>query len=111
VPRSHPLQVSLSLEAELDLIDIFIFTEQTFGFQQKEIYADWIDAAIARISLNPEFGRKITKPPYLRYHVSWAKSRGSHYLYYRVIDDEALAIARVLYDKQDYTRVYPFNES
>lgn len=110
MPRSHPLQVSLSLEAELDLIDIFIFTERTFGFEQKEIYADWIDTAIARIALNPEFGRETTKPPYLRYHVSWANNRGSHYLYYRVMDDYTLAIARVLHDKRDYTRVYPFEE-
>lgn len=108
--RSHPLPVDLALEAELDLIDIFVFTEERFGFQQKDIYADWIDAAIARIALNPEFGQPTTKPPYRRYHVSWANNRGSHYLYYRVVEDQTLVIARILHDKRDYARAYPFNE-
>lgn len=110
MPRSHPLQFDLAIEAELDFIDILIFTEEKFGFAQKEIYADWINAAITRISLNPEFGKKTSKPDYFRYHISWAGNRGSHYLYYCVIDDDRLAIARILHERMDYTRVYPFSE-
>ncbi len=85
MPRSHPLHIDFALEAELDFIDILIFTEETFGFPQKEIYADWINTAIARISMNPEFGKKTSKPDYFRYHISWVGNRGSHYLYYCVM--------------------------
>jgi toxin ParE1/3/4 len=109
VPHSPPLPVELSPEAELDFIDILIYTERTFGDQQKDIYADWIDTALSRIASNPEFGKPIAKPEYFRYHISWAGNRGSHYVYYRITDD-ALKVARILHQSRDYMRLYPFNE-
>ena len=110
MPQSYPLPVDLASEAELDLMDIFYFYEEKLGCQQKEIYAEVIDAAIARIALNPELGQPTTKPPYRRYHVSWANDHGSHYLYYRVVEEQTLVIVRVIHDKRDSASASPFDD-
>lgn len=65
--RSHPLPIEFSSEAELDFVDILIYTEQTFGAQQKDVYADWIDTALVRVAGNPEFGKPRTKAPTVRF--------------------------------------------
>ena len=107
--RSHPLPVELTPEAELDLLEILLYTTERFGVQQKGIYQQWLKQAIDHIALNPDFGRATSIPGYLRYHISWKVSRGSHYIYYRV-SGETLQIIRILHQSREYTGQYPFNQ-
>jgi toxin ParE1/3/4 len=107
VPLSHPLPIELAREAELDFIDILIYTEQTFGVEQRDTYALWLDTALNRLAINPNFGKTTSKPEILRYHMSWAGNRGSHYIYYQVTDDH-LNVVRILHQSRDYSKIYPF---
>ncbi|NJP12479.1 MAG: type II toxin-antitoxin system RelE/ParE family toxin [Leptolyngbyaceae cyanobacterium RU_5_1] len=109
MPHSRPLPIELSPEAQLDFIEILQFTEERFGFEQRDIYADWIDAALQRLAQNPALGKETHRSGYYRYHIAAVGKPGRHYLYYRVFSN-ALQIARIMHDRMDYLRHPPFNE-
>jgi len=50
------LPVALSPRARRDFVDILRYTAEQWGPGQVEIYSNKIDAAIQRISRNPEIG-------------------------------------------------------
>lgn len=105
---SRPLTIELSIAAELDFTDILQFTEEHFGVDQKERYAEWLDEALQRIAANPQLGKAVRHPGYFRHHIATRGKPGRHYIYYTVVG-KTLFVARILHDRMKYTRHPPFD--
>lgn len=109
MPSPSPRLISLSLEADLDLEEILLYTFEAFGEHQVNIYQQRLELAFNKIALNPHFGKAIGIMGFHRYHVSWAApgNRGAHYIYY-LYDDTTVTVARVLHDSWPYHDFFPF---
>ena len=94
-------KVNLTLESENDLIDIFLYGIEQFGFEQASQFQD---------ELRSRF-QEIAKYPYRFQAVNFIHQeyrRGvyhSHSIKYR-IDESGISIARIL-KKQNISRAFP----
>ncbi len=87
----------LSLQAEIDLTGIVIYTAVSFGRRQAEIYKDDLKAVFGLLAENPHMGRRTESVrPGLRRH-----EHGSHIVFY-MERDEHIEIVRVLPARIDW---------
>ncbi len=92
-------QLMLSPAAQDDIADILLYTLQTWGKAQQDIYAEELDKGLALIVENPEIGR--ARPELYAGCRSFRIQQ--HIVYYAVLDD-TIAIARVLHYRMDSRR-------
>ena len=92
----------LTSDAENDLIDIYLYTVETFWIAQADAYEEAFTNTFELIAGNPYIGRNISDiRPGLRRFV-----RQSHILYYRT-DGVDVTILRILGAAQDPLRHLP----
>jgi toxin ParE1/3/4 len=85
----------LSRDAAKDLHAIAIYTVDTFGAQQAQLYADGLEQCLITIADNPFIGRERGHiRPSLR-----SFKHESHVIYY-LMRDSGLYIVRVLHNRQ-----------
>lgn len=89
----------LSKEADLDLDDIFDYTEVDFGFDQAITYLLDLDAVFQSLVKNPEIGRKRDELRFGLYSIV----EQEHTIFYRIIEDY-IRIVRVLHGHKDIPR-------
>ena len=89
----------LSLDADKDLEDIYIYTIQTFGEQQAIIYLETIEAVLSEICTNPEIGRVRTEVRAELRSISCL----SHIIFYRILTDR-IRVLRVLHQSREMPR-------
>lgn len=89
----------LSPAARRDLSDIWDFTQERWDVRQAETYVTEVRAAIERIAVDPERGRRCDdiRSGYRRYMI------GSHLIFYVERDDGADVI-RILHQRMDPSR-------
>jgi toxin ParE1/3/4 len=92
-------QISLTLAAERDLIDIYLFGVVEFGAKQAERYSVQISAKMTLIADNPSFGADYS---FVQSGLRRAEC-GAHAIYYRRAGEGILAL-RILYARMDVGR-------
>jgi toxin ParE1/3/4 len=97
--KAQPLPLKLAPRARQDFIDILRYTGETWGESQLEIYRDKIDAALQKISLDPECGHQRDDLPATRlgYLV------GSHIIIYR-LNPDSVGVVRILHQRMALIR-------
>jgi toxin ParE1/3/4 len=92
-------RVDLTLEAERDLIDIYLFGATQFGAVQADRYAEDLSAKMTTLAENPSFGADYS-------FVQIGLRRGecaSHAIYYRPTD-AGILVLRILHGRRDAGR-------
>ncbi|WDE97967.1 type II toxin-antitoxin system RelE/ParE family toxin [Lentisphaera profundi] len=104
----------LSKQAEVDLLDVLQYTFDSFGERQYWIYRDLIKETIALITETPlhvaSRSRHELAADARTYHISNPKSRASHFLLYRINENEQqIELGRILHETVDIERQLPTN--
>ena len=86
----------LSEIADLDLEDIFDYTNHKFGFEQAEKYLTEIEDIFHHLLINPESGRTRNEIKEGLYSFP----TDNHIIFYRILDDH-IRIVRVLHGSRD----------
>ena len=88
----------LSYKAESDLDEIWLYTYETWSFEQAEFYIDGLLDCLDSLAEHPEAGQvDYLRQGYRRY------SYRKHYIFYKVIRD-SIEIIRVLHQSRDIKR-------
>ena len=92
--------------AKRDLKRIAVYTAQRWGAEQRNRYLTQIDAAFHQLAHNPETGTRCDyiREGYRKFPVS------SHVIFYKVDNDGAVEIIRILHKRMDVTRTLPKEE-
>jgi toxin ParE1/3/4 len=87
----------LTCKAYEDLKSIAIYTQETWGESQRNIYLKMMDDAFHELSENPGHGRRIDdiRTGYYKYKI------GKHFIFYRMISKDDIEIVRILHQKMD----------
>ena len=104
----------LSKQAEADLLDVLQYTFDSFGERQYWIYRDLIQEAINLITETPlhvaSRSRHELAVNARTYHISKPKFRASHFLLYRINENEQqIELGRILHENVDIERQLPTN--
>lgn len=93
------LRLIITEEAELDLADIAVYTEEKWGVAQQAKYLQRLEERIFHLGENPSLGknRDDIKQGYVSY------SEGKHVIFY-VYDDSNLTVLSVLHERMDFER-------
>lgn len=89
----------LSQDAEVDLGDIFDYTEQEFGLTQASCYLLELEAVFNQLIINPKLGRERDE---IRAKLL-SIVHSAHVIFYRVRTDN-IRIVRVLHTSRDLSR-------
>jgi toxin ParE1/3/4 len=113
MPRRR-YSVTLAGEAERDLDAILVWTRDTFGAHQAEVYARTIRAAFEALglSLTPSGAKARNEigAGYHSLHIARQRRRGRHVLIYRELSEGRIVIARILHDSMDIARHLPADD-
>ncbi len=92
-------RVQLRPAAELDLKQIYWYSDKKFGRDRAERYIRDLDRALQCLADDPQLGRDGSeiKPGLMIYQVV------SHIVFFRIVE-EGIAIIRVLHKSMDYKR-------
>ena len=105
-------RVRLGAVAELDFANIVKWTTEKFGARQSRVYQKALVQAIGELAEGPDVAGSKTRDeimPGLRtVHVARHGRRGSHFLMYRVTPKTTIEIVRILHDRMDLQRHFPF---
>jgi len=94
------MTVRYSPAASNDLSDIWDYTEKTWNADQADRYVLSIDAACEAIADGGLKGR-----PADEFREGYFRLRsGSHYIFYRLADDNRTEIIRILHERMDLAR-------
>lgn len=96
----HNNRLLVAPQAQQDIIDILRYTGETWGQEQILSYGNKIDEAFNTIGRNPEIGRRSSELP--ETHRLYAV--GSHFVVYRRIQGEVIAVVRMLHQRMNLTR-------
>ena len=105
--------LTLGSVAEQDFVDILVWTTQTFGPQQAEIYQARLIALTEALEQDPfqvaskprdEIGQGL-----LTLHMGAKKIRGRHLVLYRIVDRE-IQVLRFLHDAMEIARHLPVDD-
>ena len=90
----------LSPKARNDLEGIWRYIYETWSLRQADTYHAQLVAAFERLAENPQLGRSVDhlRPGYLRHSV------GSHFVFYRLGQHQAIEIVRILHQRMDFRR-------
>lgn len=87
----------LTKKAKEDLKRIAIFTQESWGKQQRDAYIKQFDSAFKLIARKPKLGKDCSyiKEGYRQF------PQGSHIIFYRHLDDKEILIIRILHKHMD----------
>ena len=104
-------QVLLADQAELDLLDITIWTVETFGGRQADEYAETITLAIEALHDGPEILGVIERNDIgsgiCTLHVARLGRKGRHFVMFKSSAQHKIEVLRLLHDSMDLTRHLP----
>lgn len=100
--------VRLTHQAELDVEAILAWTEDRFGTQQAEVYAEVLAVAVEALLAGPDAvgarKRDDILPGVRVLHVARHGKRGRHFLIFRASEDGQIDVLRVLHNSMDPAR-------
>lgn len=94
-------QFTFTEQADQDLLQIYVFTYQTWGEAQSIRYTNALKQRMQKLANTPSLGkqRDEIRPGYYSYH------QGRHYIFYRVVDN-GIQIARILHDQRNINQQF-----
>lgn len=94
-------QFVFTKQADQDLLQIYLFTYQTWGEEQSIRYTNALKQRMQKLANTPALGKRRDeiRPGYYSYH------QGRHYIFYRVVDD-GIQIIRILHDQRQIDRPF-----
>jgi toxin ParE1/3/4 len=105
-------RVRLGAVAEIDFANIVKWTTENFGVRQSRVYQKTLVQAIGELAEGPDVAgskaRDEIMPGLRTVHVARHGRRGSHFLMYRVAPKTTVEIVRILHDRMDLQRHFPF---
>ncbi|HEY7804348.1 MAG TPA: type II toxin-antitoxin system RelE/ParE family toxin [Orrella sp.] len=109
-------KVLLADQAELDLLEITIWTAENFGRRQADVYAETITLAIEALHNGPDIlgvdEREEIGPDIRTLHVARNGRKGRHFVVFRGAPRQTIEVLRLLHDSMDLAQhVPPDNES
>jgi toxin ParE1/3/4 len=93
------LGYNLSKEADLDLEDIFDYTDNAHSFNQAVSYLSDLDSVFESLVIHPEIGRQRDEIKTGLYSIS----EQEHVVFYRILENH-IRIVRVLHGSKDIPR-------
>lgn len=100
-----PILYELSQDADNDLVEIFDYTVEQFGFEQAVQYLSGFEQVFKNLCSNPKSGRERVE---IRNGLR-SFSKESHIVFYRILKDR-IRIVRVLHASRDIIRFLPPGE-
>ena len=91
--------INKQVQAEQDLIDIWLYTFYEWDEKQADKYIDDLDAAIKKLIDNPELGMECG---YIR--KGYRRLSVLHHKIYYYLKDQSVEVVRVLHEKTDENR-------
>jgi toxin ParE1/3/4 len=105
-------RVRLGAAAELDFANIVKWTTENFGARQSRVYQKTLVQTIGELAEGPDVAgskaRDEIAPGLRTVHVARHGRRGSHFLMYRMAQKTTIEIVRILHDRMDPQRHFPF---
>ena len=97
------MKVSLNkqVQAEQDLINIWLYTFDEWDEKQADKYVDELDSALKKLIDNPELGMECG---YIR--KGYRRLSVLHHKIYYSLKDQSIEIVRVLHEKMDEDRSF-----
>lgn len=93
------LPVSVTPRAELDLVEIWLYTCETWGVEQADGYLDRLEAGMNHLATHPSLG-----VDYSHLLPGYRKLRLEHHdVFYRVLESE-ISVVRILHEEMDAPR-------
>ncbi len=93
-----PKNYRISRRAYIDLDEIWLFTFKNWSRDQANHYQSLLQEEIEKIAKNPDRGE-----PYGDIRRGFRRKRmTSHYIFYRVLENQFVEIARILYVRMDF---------
>jgi toxin ParE1/3/4 len=89
----------LTPDAKASLMQIALYTQQTWGEKQRRVYIKEIDGCFHKLAASPMQGK--ARPEI--YHTLRSHPVGRHIIYYMIKDDH-IVIVNVLHDRMDPVR-------
>lgn len=92
------MNYKLSIQAEIDLENIWLYTFEEWSIEQADYYYDLIMDEIEYVSTNPKSGKDYNylRKGYLRSRVK------SHFIFYKInLREENVEIIRILHQQMD----------
>lgn len=103
--------VRLTHQAELDVLDIAKWTAEQFGALQADQYLETISQALEALTNGPETAgvknRNELAPGICTLHIARYGRKASHFVVFRVSEEQVLDILRILHDRMDLSRHIP----
>jgi toxin ParE1/3/4 len=87
----------ISVQANADLISIWMYTNETWSKKQADIYFKNLINEIENISNNPLIGKKVNQVllGYFKLKVN------RHLIFYKINSDNIIEVIRILHEKMD----------
>ena len=92
------MNYKISIEAEKDLENIWLYTLENWSIEQADYYFDLIMNEIEYLAVNPKFGQDFgeIRKGYFRSRIK------SHFIFYRInIKNNEIEIIRILHQQMD----------
>lgn len=103
--RTRRWRARLSAAAERDFASILEWTAERFGTRQARVYRDTLEAAVRALRNGPDVPdsrqRDDIYPGLYSLHVARNRRRGRHLLLYRTLNEDTIAVVRILHDSMD----------
>jgi toxin ParE1/3/4 len=100
--------VRLAAQAELDFVEILVWTVENFGKTQADIYAETLTLAIEALHDGPllagTHARDEIEPGIRTLHVARLGKKGRHFVVFRQTEDRCIDVLRLLHDGMDLAR-------
>jgi toxin ParE1/3/4 len=104
----RPWRVGLSNTAGSDFRSIVLWTAERYGPEQARIYAEALRATLASLAKGPSTPGARLRPEIAEgihsLHVTRIRRRARHLVFFRVVGDRQIEIARILHDGMDFRR-------
>ena len=91
--------IKLTPATDLDLLEIWLYTDERWGPEQADTYVRAIDTRMTYLANHPKHGRRRKELPGapVSYH------EGRHVIFYRRMKT-GIEVLRILYDSMDFSR-------
>lgn len=93
---------NLTVAAKADLRDIALFTQRSWGKEQRNIYLKQFDDSFWLLAENPDIGKACDeiREKYRKY------PQGSHIIFYQQIGSQQIKIIRILHKSMDVNPIF-----
>lgn len=113
-----PRRLRLSKEADIDQLEIWVYTAEKFGLAQADRYKRLIGQALRDIARDPHRNGVVPRaeiaPDLYSYPISLSATRSGtrihqarHFVLYLILSEKEIGVSRILHDSMEISRHIP----